>query len=364
MKQEPIAQNTIEIPTISQEETVPPKEEVKTLSYSLSEKESIESVTETIEENAITDISIIEEVKEEISTESVSISIPDESPSETKEENQEIFKIADTTKELFPNFHIANDLRIDEGLLDMQDTLTIDEGEKAVSSEKETILEGDKEIVSEAEIPFQKEETEEITAVVSIEETEDSQKTEEAPVTEIVSAESPAEEPSPISLSSAEYVAEVKTELSEQRRAGFRFFMHKKTKILAGVSFVLLSVSAMAFFSGSLFSIDMQKSGKSNIQETAILEPTNTVTAEVENIVENTEVVPVIATPSYEIGRDYSVTKNKKKNIQSKSSSGVLNDIPTVSETSDSETPLDGVSLPETTIDETTPPLPSDSSDL
>jgi hypothetical protein len=32
---------------------------------------------------------------------------------------------------------------------------------------------------------------------------------------------------------STEHVAEVKTELSEQRKAGFRFFVQKKKKIIA-----------------------------------------------------------------------------------------------------------------------------------
>ena len=55
-----------------------------------------------------------------------------------------------------------------------------------------------------------------------------------------------------------EYVAEVKTELSEGRRAGFRFFLQRKSKIIAGVSFVLISSIAL-IFSGSFLSTDIQK---------------------------------------------------------------------------------------------------------
>ena len=53
---------------------------------------------------------------------------------------------------------------------------------------------------------------------------------EEAPSTETVVTEAVSVTP--------EYVAEVKTELSEGRRAGFRFLVQKKTKIIAGVTVV------------------------------------------------------------------------------------------------------------------------------
>ena len=47
-----------------------------------------------------------------------------------------------------------------------------------------------------------------------------------------------------------EHVAEVKTGLSEQRRAGFRFLTKQKTKILTGVG-VLVSISVIAMVSNS-----------------------------------------------------------------------------------------------------------------
>lgn len=89
-----------------------------------------------------------------------------------------------------------------------------------------------------------------------------------------------------------EYVAEVKTELSEGRRAGFRFFTQRKTKIMAGISLVVLSVSAITLLSGTFLSNSMQKTGKGNVQETlhsevsnpekteaTAMEPTNTAIA-------------------------------------------------------------------------------------
>ncbi len=115
-----------------------------------------------------------------------------------------------------------------------------------------------------------------------------------------------------------EYVAEVKAELSEGRRAGFRFFVQNKTKIIAGVG-VLFSISAIAMFSGSFLSVDIEKSGKSNIQETIVNTPPVDVSpSDLEPILPPVMEVESDILPSYEIGRDYSITKNTKKNIQNK----------------------------------------------
>ena len=62
-----------------------------------------------------------------------------------------------------------------------------------------------------------------------------------------------------------EYVEEVKTDLSEQRRAGFRFLIKQRTKVLAGLS-ILISISIIAMVSNSFLSTTIPK-GKSNIQE-------------------------------------------------------------------------------------------------
>lgn len=68
------------------------------------------------------------------------------------------------------------------------------------------------------------------------------------------------------SIITPEYVEEVKTELSEGRRAGFRFFVKNRTKILAGIG-VISSLSIMAIFSGAFINNNVHKAGKVNIQE-------------------------------------------------------------------------------------------------
>jgi len=119
-------------------------------------------------------------------------------------------------------------------------------------------------------------------------------------------------------LITPEYVAEVKTELSEQRRAGFRFFVQKNTKIMAGVSFLIIAIGV--FFSSSLFSTDIQKSRKSNIQEVIKNTPVppvvteNTTSGAISEPVISTDVFPLEST-NYEAGRDYTIIKNTKKNI-------------------------------------------------
>lgn len=131
-----------------------------------------------------------------------------------------------------------------------------------------------------------------------------------------------------------EYVAEVKAELSEQRRAGFRFFAQKKTKIMAG-SLITLSLVAIALLSSPFLSESIQKSGKTNIQETIKNGTMGPIEASGGTDVENTGTSAVTPTgsvttapispveiTSYEIGRDYSVAKNTKKNTRTKTSSG------------------------------------------
>lgn len=116
-----------------------------------------------------------------------------------------------------------------------------------------------------------------------------------------------------------EYVAEVKTELSEQRRAGFRFFRQKKTKIMAGVSFLIVSISAGILFSSSFLSTDLQKSGKSNIQE--VIKNTTPAPVIIDNTTSGATSEPIISTTensNYKIGIDYTITKNTKKNVSTR----------------------------------------------
>lgn len=206
-------------------------------------------------------------------------------------------------KEFFPNFHVSDELDLDEDLLDLQDFVTIKEHEPITS--QETINS-----IANMDLP---------------------------PVSEAMSTITIPEEISDnIEMITPEYVAEVKTELSENRRAGFRFFIQKKTKIIASVSLVVISALALTLFSDSFLSTDMQKSGKSNIQEIVknpTLESTN-IPEPVELSETAIEVTPVEETvlPSaekigYEAGRDYSVTKNTKKNVSSRTLSGT--EIPT-----------------------------------
>ena len=125
------------------------------------------------------------------------------------------------------------------------------------------------------------------------------------------------------SIITPEHVAEVKTELSEQRRAGFRFFVQKKTKIMAGVSFLIVSISAGVLFSSSFLSTDIQKSGKSNIQEVIKNAPVIPVATEemasgaITETIISTDTLPAEIV-NYEAGIDYAIIKNTKKNISTR----------------------------------------------
>lgn len=254
---------------------------------------------------------------------------------EVEEIKQE--KIAGNTesKEFFPNFQIARTVDIDMDLTDLQDMVTIEEGqqESAVSQESPSLVIEETAIQEPAVIHPEKAATEDIVSVHS-EKTEAVQDTTPVPaekssieeIPEIIATEEPTKNNTVIT---PEYVAEVKTELSEQRRAGFRFFTQKKTKIMAGMSLVILSISAVALFSGSLLSTDIQKSGKSDIHGTI-----ENTAPEVED--SNAETIPTLPVQSetgatenatgtmtdttvsnYELGRDYNIRKNTKKNIRS-----------------------------------------------
>ncbi|MDP2103710.1 MAG: hypothetical protein Q8K26_02200, partial [Candidatus Gracilibacteria bacterium] len=153
------------------------------------------------------------------------------------------------------------------------------------------------------------------------------------------------------------HVEEVKNELSEQRKGGFRFFANKKVSVLAGVG-IVTTFSLIGLFSAGFFSSAVPV-GKSNIQEAVqpvvseevvqpIPAPETTEVAPVpEEVIQTApevtpETVPEMTTAeipvemkdlsslpkqpeiaestptvtTYEAGRDYTVIKNTKKNLK------------------------------------------------
>lgn len=227
-------------------------------------------------------------VKESIISSSPSVSILIEE--EKKEE---------ASKEFFPNFHISDQIGIDDDLLDInKDTSPkehinvpiLEENTPTINKQPSSVLE----IIN---IP--------VSAIVSENEVP------ENAASEIIPETSPNN-----TIVTPEYVTEVKIELSEQRRAGFRFFAQKKIKIIAWISFLIFSVSTIVLFP---VLPDVEKSWKSNIQE--ITENTTLNTSSGTNSVVTSEIIlpvdilPVENTP-YESWHDYTITKNTKKNIR------------------------------------------------
>lgn len=198
-------------------------------------------------------------------------------------------------KELFPNFRISSTVQLDDDLLDFQDVITSNTFEApAEALPKQSVA-------LDVEVPL------------TIQEESVSQDEEKATIQEVVSEDvvnTETIEPTETVSITPEYVAEIKTELSEGRRAGFRFLMQKKTKIIAGMT-VVFSLSLIAIISGSLFSNDVHKTGKSNVQEVQNVVPAIVSTT-------GSQVAPGVEPAGYEMGRDYSVTKNTKKNVRSK----------------------------------------------
>lgn len=222
------------------------------------------------------------------------------------------------SKEFFPKFQISNNSHHKEDLNDLQDFITIQDHVQGIIPEKDVTYAIGQDLPATAEVSSEensKESTGEITLIEDIEEDfSDSMTTD------------------------PDYVTGVKTELSEKRRGGFRFFIQKKTKIIAWVG-LIFSISAVAFFSRWIFPTDLQENGKTNIQEietikqeedtnimvltaedtntgVVIGEDTNTwVITEVDTI---KDITPPLENIGYEIGRDYSITKNTKKNVRTK----------------------------------------------
>lgn len=173
---------------------------------------------------------------------------------ESKDVKQETMEVMET-KEFFPNFQIIDTMNFDEDLLDLQDFITIKEHQEPIVSAESILM---TETISPEEVsmntsPIIIDEESRVMHAVEIISPEESN-------LEIKSAVIISEEPSNNSIITPEYIAEVKTELSEGRRAGFRFFVQKKTKIMAGIGLVVLSISAIALFSGSFLGENIQKS--------------------------------------------------------------------------------------------------------
>lgn len=162
------------------------------------------------------------------------------------------------TKEFFPKFQIAKEMHLDKDLWDLENLIATKEQQVGGTTPEETAS-----IIPATECVLMKVESLDTDTSDSdsllIQKDEKMAEETITPLPEVSLEKSIAP--------SSEYVAEVKAELSEQRRAGFRFFIQKKTKIIAGISLLILSISAVTFFSGSLLPDDIQKSGKTNIQE-------------------------------------------------------------------------------------------------
>lgn len=265
------------------------------------ETEEIVDITTEVEVaiSPVIEIMPLEPVTEDSKeSQSIFLNDKDDKIQDRKSEDEKVGEM----KEFFPNFHVSDQLDLDEDLLDLQDFVTIKEHSPVTSQEAiNSIVNDNLPPISEA-----------MPTITIPEEISDN-----------------------IEMITPEYVAEVKTELSENRRAGFRFFIQKKTKIIAGVSLVVVSALVLTLFSDSLLSTDIQKSGKSNIQETIKNTPPAQVAIPVPIATPETThietIIPSGENASYEMGRDYSITKNTKKNIRSKPSSSTSSgaEIPT-----------------------------------
>ena len=132
-------------------------------------------------------------------------------------------------------------------------------------------------------------------------------------------------------VASPEYVEQVKDELSAERPGGFRFFMKRKFMLTIGIGSVGV-ISLFALFATGIFST-MSNPGKVNVSEikppdvpNTPLPPPPAPTTEPSTPNSSPETstgtndslsgstVSEVPTGSYEEGRDYTVTKNRKQN--------------------------------------------------
>ncbi|MDD2892182.1 MAG: hypothetical protein PHQ95_04405, partial [Candidatus Gracilibacteria bacterium] len=151
------------------------------------------------------------------SSEGQSITIDEQTPVIEKELPQ-----TTETKEFFPNFQISSQLDLDDDLLGLDDIIT-EQGQSIIPQEKSTLTTNNtSEVISDME-PLTDTNKENIISS----DIEEKTITEITPPTDTIT-EVPSSEAIVIT---PEYVAEVKTELSEGRRAGFRFFVKNNKKI-------------------------------------------------------------------------------------------------------------------------------------
>lgn len=193
-------------------------------------------------------------------------------------------------KELFPNLHTRKIDDIDEDLLDLKEIIGTDSSilDTNITTQAQQIDTQSTPIIVVAE-------EESSGAVHAIQE---STITWDGCQIEIWNRETTIITPA--------YVEEIKTDLSQERRAGLRFLVKNKHKIMAGIG-IVFSLSIIAIFSGTMIWTEIQKSWKTNILEDTMVNTTKPTVQEIAPGVIN-----------YEIWRDYSITKNTKKNISTK----------------------------------------------
>lgn len=202
---------------IQEEETISVKEET-----------IVELPSEIAQEKVVSESIISEETSE-----SFSLTIEGNNQTEKVEEA----KVEEPKKEFFPKLQSLNLVDFSESVDIISDSLPTIEAVQITETPLVTSVSTPVEVVKE-EVK-----TQEIESVILTEEPKN--EIEDTPIPEtLVTEETIPQEESLTILPTEEvahdkdYVEEVKTELSSQRKAGFRFFMEKKTKILAGVGII------------------------------------------------------------------------------------------------------------------------------
>ena len=265
---------TVKTETVPQEVskmTDEDKTNIPSSDSSLSTPKKEDIIVDSISKKDIPGADSAEEIASEKTTvqdssESSSVVVSDDTEKHSRSEQREVSKTMET-KELFPNFHISDKMNFDEEILGIQNITETENGSKTETGEKieDTIMDGEPVFVKDAVSPEEKpsndspvsDKTEEVMETQAGADIFEQKPEVEAMEETTVSADDAVDStvvPTP------EYVAEIKTELSGQRRAGFRFFAQKKTKILAGLGLAVLSISAVVLFSDSFFLMDLQKS--------------------------------------------------------------------------------------------------------
>lgn len=252
---------------------------ISTESIEISEEKVIASI---IPEETV--VSILAPTEETVSDSKESMSIFSNSESSTSDTLVEEVSKTLETKELFPNFQLSHKMDFEDDGLGLQDLITVKEKDEAITVPEETTSIHQKEVIApelheealvtiEPTVSSIEISTDTPSTILSQESNIIPEMTDTSisePVLETTMETAPSEESSndaPITVN-PEYVAEVKTELSEGRRAGFRFFTQKKTKIMAGVSFLVISAVTLTLFSNSFFSPSIKTNVQENVKNT------------------------------------------------------------------------------------------------